>query len=50
MLARCVQNTKEAMMTLAMKTGDWGVRYQARIAIGRTAAASNDARLTYRVK
>src|SRR6266700_1540003 len=48
-LARCVQNTKAAMITLAMKTGDCGSRYQARIAIGSTVAPKRDARLTYRL-
>ena len=50
MFARWVQNTKSEMMTLAMKTGDCGSRYRTRIAIGSTAAPTNDARLTYRVK
>src|SRR5258706_14507947 len=48
-LARCVQNTKAAMITLAMKTGDRGSRYHARIAIARTAAPRRKASLTYRV-
>src|SRR6266403_2088114 len=49
-LARCVQNTKAAMITLAMKTGDCGSRYHASIVLGRRTAPRREARLTYRVK
>src|SRR6476646_11053456 len=45
MFARCVQKTKMTITTLAMNTGDRGSLSQARIANGRTAAETSDARL-----
>jgi hypothetical protein len=39
-----------AMITLAMKIGDRGFRYQAKSANGNTAAPRREARLTYLVK